>query len=113
MSYSTPKEAPAPSAVFTQLPFGKQIAYSLAAIARIGVADHNHSVRRVDELAEKVAAQPAALFRMMRLLASLGVSSKPRDGASLLPQCGKGALQQIARALLRQAARSLQSTVSP
>jgi hypothetical protein len=28
---------------------------------------------RVDELAEKVAAQPAALFRMMRLLASLGV----------------------------------------
>jgi hypothetical protein len=28
---------------------------------------------RVDELAEKVAAQPAALFRMMRLLASPGV----------------------------------------
>jgi hypothetical protein len=74
MSLSTLKEAPPPTAVFTQLLFGKQVAYSLAAVAHIGVADHM-STRfvSVDELAEKVGAQPAALFRVMRLLASVGV----------------------------------------
>jgi O-methyltransferase domain len=57
-----------------QLLFGKQITYSLAAVARLGVADHmsNHFTS-VDEIAEKVAAHSAALFRVMRMLAGVGV----------------------------------------
>jgi hypothetical protein len=50
-----------------QLLFGKQITYSLAAVARLGVADHTSPhFSSVDELAEKVAADPAALFPVMR-----------------------------------------------
>jgi O-methyltransferase domain len=70
----SPKDGPSPTAVFTLLLFGKQVAYSLAAVARIGVADHMSThFASIDELAEKVGAQPAALFRVMRLLASVGV----------------------------------------
>jgi hypothetical protein len=57
-----------------RLLFGKQITYSLAAVARLGVADHmSRQFSSVDELAEKVAAHPAALFRVMRMLAGVGV----------------------------------------
>jgi hypothetical protein len=70
----SPKDGHSPTAVFTLLLFGKQVAYSLAAVARIGVADHMSThFASIDELAEKVGAQPAALFRVMRLLASVGV----------------------------------------
>jgi hypothetical protein len=40
MMHTAPKEAPPPNAVLMQLLFGKQITYSLAAVARLGVADH-------------------------------------------------------------------------
>jgi O-methyltransferase domain len=57
-----------------QLLFGKQIAYSLAAVARLGVADHmSDDFTSVDEIAKKVTANPAALFRVMRMLAGVGV----------------------------------------
>jgi hypothetical protein len=57
-----------------QLLFGKQITYSLAAVARLGVADHmRDDFTSVVEIAKKVAAHPAALFRVMRMLAGVGV----------------------------------------
>lgn len=74
MTHPAPEETPPPNAVLMQLLFGKQITYSLAAVARLGVADHmGRYFSSVDELAEKVAAHPAALFRVMRMLAGVGV----------------------------------------
>jgi DNA-binding IclR family transcriptional regulator len=57
-----------------QLIFGKQITYSLAGVARLGVADHMDATPvPVEELAAKVGAHAPSLFRVMRLLASVGV----------------------------------------
>jgi hypothetical protein len=74
MTQSAPEKLTPPTAVLMQLLFGKQITYSLAAVARLGVADHmSRQFSSVDELAEKVAAHPPALFRVMRMLAGVGV----------------------------------------
>ena len=61
-------------AAIAQLMAGKQIAFSLAGLARLGVADYmSNEPVSVEVLARKVDAQPDALFRVMRLLASVGV----------------------------------------
>lgn len=63
-----------PSARLMQLLFGKQIAYSIAAVARLGVADHMSATPvSIDLLAEKVGAQTDSLYRVMRMLSSVGV----------------------------------------
>jgi O-methyltransferase domain len=63
-----------PDAVMMQLLFGKQITYSLAAMARLGVADEMDATPiSVDALAEKVGAHAPSLYRVMRMLASVGV----------------------------------------
>jgi len=60
--------------VFMQLLFGKQLTYSLSGVARLGVADHmDKTARPIEELAAKVGAHAPSLYRVMRLLASLGV----------------------------------------
>jgi len=81
------EEPPSPTAALMRLLFGKQITYSLAAVARLGVADHMSShFSSVDELAGKVSAQPAALFRVMRMLASVGVFAEaPKQRFALTP----------------------------
>jgi hypothetical protein len=67
-------EAPPPQAVMMQLLFGKQLTYSLSGVARLGVADHmGAAARPVEEIAAKVGAHAPSLYRVMRLLASLGV----------------------------------------
>ncbi len=72
-------EAPAqtpvpPQRVMVQLLFGKQLTASLAALARLGVADHMRDGEvAVDELAAKVGAHAPSLYRVMRMLASVGV----------------------------------------
>ena len=66
-------ELPPPMA-FMQLLFGKQLTYSLSGVARLGVADHmDGKGRAIEELAGKVGAHAPSLYRVMRLLASLGV----------------------------------------
>jgi hypothetical protein len=73
MTHPAP-ETPPPNAALMQLLFGKQITYSLAAIARLGVADHmSKHFTPVDEIAGKVAAHPATLFRVIRMLSGAGV----------------------------------------
>ena len=90
MTQSAPKEPPPPTAVLMQLLFGKQIAYSLAAVARLGVADHmSRQFSSVDELAEKVAAHPPALFRAMRMLASVGVFDEAPEQRFALTSVGE------------------------
>jgi hypothetical protein len=66
-------ELPPPMA-FMQLLFGKQITFSLSGVARLGVADHmDKTARPVEELAAKTGAHAPSLYRVMRMLASLGV----------------------------------------
>ena len=63
-----------PPMVMMQLLFGKQITYSLSGVARLGVADHmDGTAKPVEEIAGKVGAHAPSLYRVMRLLASLGV----------------------------------------
>jgi hypothetical protein len=76
-----------PQAAFMQLIFGKQITYSLAGVARLGVADHMESTPvHVDKLAATVGAHAPSLFRVMRLLASVGVFKEgPAQQFALTP----------------------------
>jgi DNA-binding IscR family transcriptional regulator len=61
-------------AAMVQLLFEKHITYSLSAVARLGVADHMSEYPvSVEKLAQQVGAQPAALYRVMRMLAGVGV----------------------------------------
>jgi O-methyltransferase domain len=63
-----------PDAVMMQLLFGKQVTYSPAAMARLGVADQMGATSvSVDVLAGKVGAHAPSLYRVMRMLASVGV----------------------------------------
>ena len=77
---------PAP-AVFLQLLFGKHITYSLSAVARLGVADHMGTAPvEIHELARKTGANPPALYRVMRMLASVGVFEEvPEKSFTLTP----------------------------
>ena len=55
---------------------------SLHTVARLGVADLvGEEPVRVEELAARVDADPSALHRVMRLLASLGIFSEAESGA--------------------------------
>jgi len=57
-----------------QLLFGKQIAFSLSGVARLGVADHMDGIGRpVEEIAAKAKAHAPSLYRVMRMLGSFGV----------------------------------------
>jgi hypothetical protein len=67
-------EAPPPPLVMMQLLFGKQLFYSISAVARLGVADHMDAVASpVEEIAAKAEAHAPSLYRVMRMLASFGV----------------------------------------
>ncbi|HZP08551.1 methyltransferase [Methyloceanibacter sp.] len=76
-----------PQAVFAQLLFGKQLTYSLSGVARLGVADHmGKTARPVEELAAKTGAHAPSLYRVMRMLASLGVFREgPKRHFALTP----------------------------
>jgi len=64
-----------------QLLSGGMIAGAVSALARLGVADHLDSgPQSAEELASKVGAQPAPLYRLMRATASVGVLSEGPDG---------------------------------
>ena len=76
-----------PPVVMAQLLFGKQITYSLSGVARLGVADHmDGGAKPVEEIAGKVGAHAPSLYRVMRLLASLGVFKEgPKRSFALTP----------------------------
>jgi O-methyltransferase domain len=77
---------PPPDAVMMQLLFGKQITYSLAAMARLGVADHMGATPiSIEALAEKVGAHTPSLYRVMRMLASVSVFRETGRQFALTP----------------------------
>ena len=67
-------ETPPSPVVMMQLLFGKQLTYSLSAVARLGVTDHmDAAAKPVEEIAAKAGAHAPSLYRIMRMFASLGV----------------------------------------
>jgi len=79
-----------PSAKIMQMLFGKHVTYSLSCVARLGIADHMSTKPVSSEiLAEKVGAHPPSLYRLMRMLASLGVFAEPEPGQFVLTSIGE------------------------
>jgi O-methyltransferase domain len=83
-----PTQAPLPpQQAVMQLLFGKQMTYCLSGVARLGVADHmGGSPMPVEEIAAKTGAHPPSLYRVMRLLASMGIfKEEPGKRFALTP----------------------------
>jgi len=77
-------QASRPPLVLMQLLFGKQLAYSLSSVARLGVADNmDGKPKPIEEIAARCGAYAPSLYRVMRTLASLGVFTEgpPRQFA--------------------------------
>jgi hypothetical protein len=81
MELSTEPKAASPAAaevnpqeLMLRLMFGKHITYSLSAVARLGVADHmNGAPSELEDLARRTGAHAPSLYRVMRMLAAVGV----------------------------------------
>jgi hypothetical protein len=79
----TDSPSPTPAAATMQrLIMGFRITQLVAVAARLGVADHlRHGPRTPDQLAGSIGADPRALHRVLRALASVGVFAETADGA--------------------------------
>ena len=68
---------------------GYWISQMVLVMAKLGIADHLKSAPRgVEEIAGKVGADPGALRRVMRALASVGVLAEGQEGRFGLPPLG-------------------------
>ncbi|WP_432947304.1 methyltransferase [Kribbella sp. CA-253562] len=89
----------------TQYLTGKWIPPVLAAVAEFGIADElTDKPLTADELADRVGADPRALYRVLRAAASIGVFAEDSDGrfvltetAELLRSGGPGSMRAAAR----------------
>jgi hypothetical protein len=73
MTKTQTEDHAAAQTVLTPLLFGKQLSYALSGVARLGVPDHMSATPQpVEEIAAKVSAHAPSLYRVMRLLASMG-----------------------------------------
>ena len=70
-----------PPAQMLQLIMGYWISQAIGTAARLGVSDQLvDSPRKSSEIAQAVGADPQALFRLMRMLASIGVFTMNQQG---------------------------------
>lgn len=68
-----------PEAQIFQLLMGRTLSFSLSAIAALGVTDHmGTEPTGVEDLAARTGAHAPSLYRVMRMLASLGVFAEPQ-----------------------------------
>ena len=82
-------EVPAPAAMMGLIT-GYWVSQAIGAVAVLGVADHlSAGPCKSDELARAVDADPQALYRVLRLLASLGVFAEPAPGSFALTPLGE------------------------
>ena len=73
-----------------QLLFGKHITYCLSGVARLGVADHmNATPMAVEEIAGETGAHAPSLYRVMRVLASIGVFKEEHGKRFALTPAGE------------------------
>jgi O-methyltransferase domain len=89
----TDKQSAKPSEaqlLLSKLLFGKQLTYALSGVARLGVADHMDATpQSIDEIAAKTGAHSPSLYRVMRLLASMGVFKEQPPRHFALTQAGE------------------------
>lgn len=94
-----------PSVEITRLMDGAVIAQLIHVAAELGVADlMSERPAPVDELVARVDADPDALYRMLRTLASVGVFTEPAPRAFALTPTGR-TLRADARDSVRELAR--------
>jgi SAM-dependent methyltransferase len=87
---SEAEPAVTPPAVMMSLVTGYWISQAIGVIARLGVADQLEAYPRESaELARAVGTDPQALYRVLRLLASLGVFAEPTPGSFALTPLGE------------------------
>ena len=73
MAVGTGHQVPPPVAMMSLIT-GYWISQAVGAVATLGVADRlANGARTCDDLAREVGADPQALYRVLRLLASIGV----------------------------------------
>src|SRR2546423_1924944 len=85
----TPSALP-PQAALYQLATGHYFTNALHRITKLGTAELLATrPRRATELAETTATHAAALHRVLRLLASVGVFAEREDGSFVLTSLGE------------------------
>ncbi|HEX2449478.1 MAG TPA: methyltransferase [Methyloceanibacter sp.] len=86
-----PAQAPLPpQQAVMQLLFGKQLTYCLSGVAWLGVADHlDATPMPVEEIAAKTGAHAPSLYRVMRLLASMGIFKEEQGKRFALTPAGE------------------------
>ena len=88
MAAGTENEVP-PPVTMMGLVMGYWISQAVGVVATLGVADHlANGPRTCDELGGEVGADPKALYRVMRLLASIGVFAQAGPGSFELTSLG-------------------------
>lgn len=84
-----PQERPLPE-VMLQLITGYWVSQAIGVVARLGVPDRiAQAPRSSDEIAAAVGAEPRALYRVLRMLASVGVLNESAGGAFSLTPLGE------------------------
>jgi SAM-dependent methyltransferase len=79
-----------PPAAMMGLITGYWASQAVGVVARLGVADHlADGPRASDEVAVAVGADPQALYRVLRLLASMGVFTEPQPRSFALTPLGE------------------------
>ncbi len=108
MSQPTP-QAPNPFQTLMMLLHGRILSYTVSVAAELGVADHvEQAPTPVEKIAAATGANPDALYRALRALASAGVFAE-HDGrafsltpmSALLRSSAPGSLRSMARMLNR------------
>lgn len=101
----TPPSLP-PHVQMMNLLWGKTIATSISGIAKLGVADHMSASepKTAEALAKAVGAHPESLYRVMRMLAGIGVFAE-QEGQQFtltpLSQCLRGDAPDSVRGMAR------------
>jgi hypothetical protein len=89
MAASAAHEVPPPVAMMGLIT-GYWVSQAVGVAALLGVADHlSEGSRSSDEVAASVGADPQAVYRVLRLLASVGVFSEPTPGSFALTPLGE------------------------
>ena len=79
-----------PAAAMMGLITGYWVSQAVGVVARLGVADHlADGPRTSDEVAGAVGADPQALYRVLRLLASIGIFTEPQPRSFALTPLGE------------------------
>jgi SAM-dependent methyltransferase len=89
MTAGTEHDVPPPAAMMGLIT-GYWVSQAIGVVALLGVADHlGEGPRSSDELAQAVGADPQALYRVLRLLASIGVFTEVAPGSFGLTPLGE------------------------